>query len=637
MNIMRNAFKRANYVLCLLLALSGTSCINRLNDEIKEGSILISFSFETSKAATKVTKNTFDIGDRSGIFAMLTGNSLDQQRYIDNLLLECSDNSKLISKKEVYYPEGDATLDFISYYPYQEENVSKGSSLLDVTVQADQNKTANYSLSNFMTARIGNVPNSEKTVKLEYKHRFAKIKLVLIPQEGEDTDEMLKANPRIIATGFRTQAVYDLQSDKLSSVDDASETDIIPFGTWKKEGNTLSGKEFIVIPQTHSDGGQAFTLEWNGKIYTCPLPSATIEEDTELEICINALQSTSATLTGVIANIKEWELSEQGESENRYEITAVHTASLSFSTSDIYRIYHQGKPVAEVCREYLYTTPADAVATKAIVVYSVQDNEQTDLTNGIVLQLPDKTATTHGGKVSWNEADNSLTYVSGHSRPIEKFYIDENRKIVTEKPAAPALAINVSSYVIRDIRNGILHTYPIVKIGAQYWMKEDLQTAHYNDSKGMPLRKALGDGEGYLKWVGTDSHFYNGEAVLTGKLAPLDWRLPTENDWNRLKEYIGENASALKKTDTWSSDVYSATNETGFCIQPAGLLLERENKTALVNANSSTAYWLYDGTQKQLDKVVMFANSNNDIALKNAVKPEGKDYYNAFSIRCIKE
>lgn len=182
-----------------------------------------------------------------------------------------------------------------------------------------------------------------------------------------------------------------------------------------------------------------------------------------------------------------------------------------------------------------------------------------------------------------------------------------------------------------------MHTYPIVKIGAQYWMKEDLQTAHYNDSKSMPLRKALGEGEGYLKWAGTSSHFYNGEAVLTGKLAPLDWRLPTENDWNRLKEYIGENASALKKADTWSSDVYSATNETGFCIQPAGLLLERENKTALVNANSSTAYWLYDGTQKQLDKVVMFANSNNDIALKNAVKPEGKDYYNAFSIRCIKE
>lgn len=38
-------------------------------------------------------------------------------------------------------------------------------------------------------------------------------------------------------------------------------------------------------------------------------------------------------------------------------------------------------------------------------------------------------------------------------------------------------------------------------------------------------------------------------------------------------------------------------------FQPRGLLLERENKTTLVNANSSTAYWVYNSTQKQLDAV----------------------------------
>ena len=135
-----------------------------------------------------------------------------------------------------------------------------------------------------------------------------------------------------------------------------------------------------------------------------------------MEIRINALQSTSETLTGVIAGIKEWGFSEQGESENRYDITAIHTASLSFKTSDVYRIYHQGKPVAEVCREYLYATAADAVDSKAIVVYPVQDNERTDLMNGIVLQLPDKTAMIHGGRVSWNESENSLAYTSGHSQ-----------------------------------------------------------------------------------------------------------------------------------------------------------------------------------------------------------------------------
>lgn len=205
-------------MLYLIIALLIASCVNKIGDEIKEGNIPISFSVKTSKTTTKAAKSAFETGDRTGVFAMLTGNSLDKQRYIDNLLLECGEGSKLIPKKEVYYPEGDATLDFISYYPYQTASVSKGSSLLNVAVQADQSKAADYSLSNFMTARIEDVSNSEKTVKLEYKHQFAKIKLVLTPKEGEDADDMLKANPRIIATGFKTQAVYDLQSDKLSDI-----------------------------------------------------------------------------------------------------------------------------------------------------------------------------------------------------------------------------------------------------------------------------------------------------------------------------------------------------------------------------------------------------------------------------------
>ena len=369
MNITRNVFKRVCNVLCLVLALLSASCVNKISDEIQESNIPITFSTKTSKSATKATNNTFETGDRMGIFAMLTGNDLNKERYIDNLLLECGEGTTLLPQKEVYYPEGDATLDFISYYPYQTNGISEGGYLLNVTVQTDQSKSSNYSLSNFMTARTENVANNEETVQLEYKHQFAKIKLVLTPKEGENADDMLKANPKIIATGFKTQAVYDLQSDKLSKVHEESETDIIPAGVWKKDGNGLSGKEFIVIPQIHSDSEQAFTLEWNGKIYACSLPSATIKEDTELEIRIDALQSTSETLTGIIANIKEWGYSEQGESENKYDITTVHTASFSFKTSDVYRIYYQGKPVAEVCREFLNSTVADAIYSKAIVVY----------------------------------------------------------------------------------------------------------------------------------------------------------------------------------------------------------------------------------------------------------------------------
>ncbi len=636
MNIMKNAFKKVCHLLCLAVVLSSTSCINKINDEIRESNIPIAFSSQISTNATKATKNTFGPGNQIGIFAMLTGNSLSEHRYIDNLLLICSEGTALIPQKEVYYPEGDATLDFISYYPYQSNGLSGGSSLLNVAVQTDQSKPQNYSLSNFMTARTEHVANSEKTVKLEYKHRFAKIKLVLTPKDGENADDMLIANPKIIATGFKTQAIYDLQSDQLSEVHEESETDIIPSGAWEKDGNGLSGKEFIVIPQTHSDSGQAFTLEWNGKIYTCSLPSATIKEDTELEIHIGALQSTSETLTGIIAGIKEWEFSEQGESENNYNITTIHTASLSFRTSDVYRIYHHGKPVAEICREFLNSSAADAICSKAIVVYPVQDNEQTDLKNGIVLQLPDKEAMIHGGKVSWDESKNSLTYSAGHSKPIEKFYIDESQKIVTEKPAT-ALTVNISNYVIRDIRCKTPKFYPIVKIGTQYWMREDLQATCYNNGTDIPLEQSLGQGGSYFQRNNSDSYFYNGEAVLTGNLAPLDWKLPTENDWDRLKEYIDENASALKKTAAWKSESAPATNETGFNSQPRGLVMEKGGETVVMNSGSSTAYWVYDGVQKQLDETIILTNTNNDITFKYAVKPEGKEYYNAFSVRCIKE
>ena len=98
MSIMKNAFKRIN-VLYLIIALLIAACVNKIGDEIKEGNIPISFSVKTSKTTTKAAKSTFETGDRTGVFAMLTGSSLDKQRYIDNLLLECGEGSKLIPQE----------------------------------------------------------------------------------------------------------------------------------------------------------------------------------------------------------------------------------------------------------------------------------------------------------------------------------------------------------------------------------------------------------------------------------------------------------------------------------------------------------------------------------------------------------
>lgn len=632
---MRNNYLgRILSVSSILCALSGTSCVNRIGDDTHEGTVPITFSTKIGKSTTKATEACFSQGDKVGLFAMLTDTPVSGQRYLDNLRLECGEGSELIPEKDIFYPEGDATLDFFSYHPYRAEGIFKGSSLLSVSVQTDQSTSEQHSISDFMTSVVTNIPSSTKPVELEYWHQFAKIKVRLSPQEGENADDMLSANPRIIVAGFKTQATYDIQDDILS--DFTAEADIIPFGTWKKESDgTLSGKEFIVIPQT-ANQEQAFHLEWNGKVYTCPMPSITMKGNTECEISIDAIQNTSHTLNGIAGKIKEWEQGEKGESENYYNLTTVRIAALSFKVSDVYRVYRQGTPVAEICKEYLYN---DGIAAQAIVAYPVND-EQTDLQKGNVLQLLNNTENVHGGTVNWDVQSNSPAYTPGTSEPIAKFYIDENNEIAFEKPADMS-TINISSYVIRDIRNGQLQTYPIVKIGTQYWMKEDLQATMFKNGTSLPLKTELGTGARYFKHNEKKIFLYNGDALLSGELAPSDWKIPNKSDWNKLMTYIDNNASLLK-TGTWKAftneTVCPVNNLTGLSILPNGMYDAGSGGTHMhYNIGTTAVYWVNGDSKNTLAEKGMFLLGGSDKIQEGANKESKNGYYRGLSIRCIKE
>lgn len=632
---MRNNYLgRILNVSLIFCALFNESCVNQIGDDIQEGTVPIRFSTKISKNATRVTETTFSQGDKVGLFAMLTSTSIDGQRYIDNLQLECGEDAELMPEKEVFYPEGDATLDFLSYYPYQAEGISNGKSLLHISVQTDQSTTYKHSISDFMTAQTTDIPSSKESVELEYKHQLAKIKIILSPKEGENANDMLKANPRIIAAGFKTQAAYDIQDETLSEF--TAEADIIPFGTWKKENDgTLSGKEFIVIPQT-ANQEQAFHIEWNGKVYTCPMPSITMKGNTECEINIDAIQTTSYTLNGIVGKIREWEHGEKGKSENHYNLTTVRIAALSFKTSNVYRVYHHSMPVAEICKEYLYNGD---IASQAIVVYPVND-EQTNLQKGNVLQLLNKTGDVHGGTVRWDVQNNSLTYTPGISKPIDKFYIDENNEIVFEQPKNIS-TININNYIIRDIRNGKLQTYPIVKIGTQYWMKQDLQAISFQNGTLLPLETKLGTGARYFKNKTEDIFLYNGDALINGELAPSDWKIPNKNDWNKLITYIGNNASLLK-TGTWKAftneTVCAVNNLTGLSIQPNGMFDIGSGGTySHYNLGATAAYWVNGDSENTLAEKGMFLLGGSDNIQEGANKESKNGYYRGLSIRCIKE
>ena len=621
-------------LLSIFMIFLCSSCVNEIESEISPGTVPIKFSTSISKTNTRTTGDRFDQGDLIGLFATLSETSVNKQCYISNLKLECGKGSLLTPEKEVFYPEGGTTLDFISYYPYQKEGLTPQSSSLTVTVQTDQSISSYFTKSDFLIARKEKVTSSNDAVALSFLHQFAKLKIELLLEEGEDIDEMLRENPRIIASGFYTQADYDLQTGKISNYN--TKSDIVSSGSWRKEDKKLIGKEIIVIPQEVSSDEQFFTIDWNGKMYTCPISIESLDNSSQCKISLKVSQDANYTFTGIVGKIEDWGELTEAESEGNYQITSIHIAALSFSTSSIYRVYQQGKAVAEICKEYLLSDESN-IASKAIVVYPVID-EQAQLGEGVVLQLLDKTGNIHGGSIIWDITKNTLAYTSGTSKPIEEFYIDSEGKISLTKPDSPSV-VNVSSYMLRDIRAGHLETYPIVKIGTQYWMREDLKATTYQDGTEIPEKAQLDAKAGYFK--NKQSFFYNGEAILTKKLLPENWKIPSKNDWDLLRQYI-KNDIAVLKTGDWiplkqGDTVFPATNETGLSFYPHGVYTESGNRTALVNESAAAFYWIGDDVNGLTETVIFMKSTSNDIDDKGSNKVKDKDYYIAVPIRCIKE
>lgn len=292
-----------------------TSCVNQIVDELEVGTVPINFSVQVQKVGTKVTGTAFDSGDETGLFAMLSSVDITGQRYIDNLRLVCDGTDALIPEREIFYPEGESALDMFSYYPYQSSGVETGKSQMVVSVKADQSGGNNFSLSDFLVAEAPQVKSSPDPVELTFQHKFCKIELMLVPSEDENINDLLEANPRIIASGFYTTAIYDFLTGTFGQLSDP--TDIIPYGEWKKEDGCLTGKEFIVVPHGQPDGSQVFTMEWNGKVYVCPMPDVDMQSDVVCKISINAFQSTSHTLSGAVSSIKEWGTIEKGKAIRR--------------------------------------------------------------------------------------------------------------------------------------------------------------------------------------------------------------------------------------------------------------------------------------------------------------------------------
>jgi uncharacterized protein (TIGR02145 family) len=199
------------------------------------------------------------------------------------------------------------------------------------------------------------------------------------------------------------------------------------------------------------------------------------------------------------------------------------------------------------------------------------------------------------------------------------------------------------------------NTYNVVAIGAQVWIKENLNTTKYNDGTAIPnvtdntawtvlTTGAYSDysnnpanstiyGRLY-NWYAVDNNAATKLASNSGKnVCPTSWHVPTNTEWTTLTTYLGEYVagSKLKETGTthWTSPNTGATNETGFTALPGGV---RGNNDGAYNNIGSNGFW-WSSTEYS-SALAWF--SNMSFYFTNVNRNNNNKQY-GFSVRCVRD
>ncbi len=191
------------------------------------------------------------------------------------------------------------------------------------------------------------------------------------------------------------------------------------------------------------------------------------------------------------------------------------------------------------------------------------------------------------------------------------------------------------------------HTYKTVTIGSQTWFAENLQTTKYNDGTDIPnVTDAKewselstpaycwyeNDYETYGKYGALYNAWVFDEDKNGGKnICPEGWRVPTEEDWNILIEYLGGKEVAggkMKSTELWDEPNKGATNESGFNALPSGTRVFFNG--AFQHNGSSINLWM----QKIQGANAFGKNLNNESEEANFFGLSAKS---GHCIRCIKK
>lgn len=187
-----------------------------------------------------------------------------------------------------------------------------------------------------------------------------------------------------------------------------------------------------------------------------------------------------------------------------------------------------------------------------------------------------------------------------------------------------------------------------VTIGEQIWMVENLNVEKFRNGDSIPEAKTeeewkkagVEKSPAWSYYENNPDHgksfgkLYNWYAVNDPRgLAPEGWRIPSDDDWSILSDFLGGESIAgkkMKSNDFWTeSEGEEGSNESGFLGLPGG----SRNTFAMFNNMGDYAYWWSSTENGPSNAWYRFLDSSNGYIGRSGFGTKE----NGNSVRCLKD
>ncbi len=204
-----------------------------------------------------------------------------------------------------------------------------------------------------------------------------------------------------------------------------------------------------------------------------------------------------------------------------------------WNQSNVWHAYDaKGNNIAEVARELIGDPSANKLLYRSVVAYP-SVNEYANLSKGLIAQVTEMTEGSKtpinsitnmaGGTISWTPRKNvtyndhvtSLTWGTETDYPYVLVASDGTLSLIREIPE-DAKEATVKPYTVTDIDGNV---YPVVKIAASYWLRENLRVTHYNDGTPLTQRRTIAD----LSTIANPNEPAAGQVYMPETVPTYDW------------------------------------------------------------------------------------------------------------------